>query len=104
MVGTASYRPMWSWRLDVTSPEGHQITPVAGSVLLRIAEQQLAEAGPAEKHQAQWRVDFIAHQFSEVIYDLVCRRGHHTLMTEPQITRALRQAQGNWVFLKETPH
>ena len=70
----------------------------------RVSKPLVAKAGPADRDEAQWRVSFIAHQFSELIYDLVCRRGHHTLMTEPQIARALRQAKGNWVFLKEAPH
>jgi hypothetical protein len=39
-----------------------------------------------------------------VIYDLPCPRGHHTLVTEPQITRAMRKTNGNWVALKEASH
>jgi hypothetical protein len=104
VIGTAAYRPLVSWRLDITSPEGCKLTPVAAPLLLRIAEQQLAKAAPAEREEAQWRVRFLARQSLEVIYDLPCRMGHHTLMTSPQIARALRQAKGNWVYLKETPH
>lgn len=101
VIAAAAYRPLLSWRLDITSPEGYQLTPLAGSVQLRIAQQDLASAPPAEQHQARWRADFISRHLSEVIYDLPCPRGHHTLVTEPQITRAMRKTSGNWVALKE---
>jgi hypothetical protein len=104
VIGTAAYRPLVSWRLDITSPEGDRLTPVAAPLLLRIAEQQLANAAPEERDEAQWRVRFIARQLLEVIYDLPCRQGHRTLMTSPQVARALRQAKGNWVYLKEAAH
>jgi hypothetical protein len=104
VIGTAAYRPLVSWHLDIASPEGYRIAPVAGSVQLRVAEQELAKAAPAERDEAQWRVSFIARQFMEVIYDLPCPRGHYTLMTAPQIARALRKAKGNWVYLKESAH
>jgi hypothetical protein len=80
VIATAAYRPLLSWRRDITSPEGCQLTPLAGSVQLRIAQQQLASASPAEQHRAQWRADFISRHLSEVIYDLPCPRGHHTLV------------------------
>lgn len=101
LIAVAAYRPLLSWRLDITSNEGYQIAPLAGSVQLRIAEQQLADASPADADQARWRVDFINRNLSEVIYDLPCPRGHHTLVTEPQIAKAMRQAKGEWVTLTE---
>ena len=104
VIGTAAYRPLVSWRLDITSTEGCKLTPVAAPLLLRIAEQQLTNAAPEERDEAQWRVRFIGRQLLEVIYDLPCRKGHHTLMTSPQVARALRQAKGEWVFLKEARH
>jgi hypothetical protein len=103
-IGVAAYRPLLSWRLDITSHEGYQITPVAGSVQLRIAQQQLADAAPAEELEARWRLDFINRNLQEVIYDLPCPRGHWTLMTEPQIARAIRQSQGEWVKLVEAQY
>jgi len=104
VIGTAAYRPLVSWGLDVTSLEGDQLKPLAAPLMLRIAEQQLANAAPEERDEAQWRVRFIGRQLLEVIYDLPCRQGHRTLMTSPQIARALRQAKGEWVFLKEAVH
>ena len=101
VIATAGYRRLLSWGLDVTSPEGHQLTPVAGSVQLRVAEQELASAAPADREQAQWRVGFIRGQLQDVIYDLPCPRGHRTLVTEPQLTRAMRRAKGSWVFLTD---
>jgi hypothetical protein len=101
VVAAAAYRPLLSWRLDITSPEGYQVTPLAGSVQLRIAQQELASASPAEQPQARWRAGFIGRHLSEVIYDLPCPRGHRTLVTEPQIARAVRKAKGSWVTLKE---
>jgi len=35
-----------------------------------------------------------------VIYDLPCPRGHHTLISEPHIARAMRKAKGSWVTFK----
>jgi hypothetical protein len=104
VIATAAYRPLLSWRLDITSPEGSQLTPLARSVQLRIAQQELASASSAGQHQAQWRADFISRHLSEVIYDLPCPRGHHTLITEPQIARAMRKTKGNWVTLREASH
>ena len=36
----------------------------------------------------------------KVIYDLLSR-GHHTLIADPQIARAMRKTKGSWVTLKE---
>jgi hypothetical protein len=99
VIATAGYRRLLSWGLDVTSPAGQQLTPVAGSVQLRVAQRELAATAPAGREQAQRRVDFIRGQLHDVIYDLPCPRGHRTLVTEPQITRAMRRAKGSWVFL-----
>ena len=101
LIGTATYRPLVSWRLTITSYDGAQITPVSGSVQLRIAEQQLVGAAPGEQAHARWRVDFVNRNLPEVIYDLRCPRGHYTLVTEPQIARAMRRHAGEWVPLKE---
>lgn len=101
VIATAEYRPLLSWRPEITSPDGNQLAPIAGSILLRIAEQELASAEPAERDQAQRRVSFIRRQLWEVIYDLPCPRGHRTLITSPQVVRAMRRAKGDWVFLGE---
>lgn len=102
VIGTASCRPLLSWRLDITSFEGYQLTPLTSAVQLRIAEQELDSAEPEQRQRAQWRVNFIRRQLLEVIFDLPCPRGHRTLVTEPRIARAMRKAKGSWVFLKET--
>lgn len=104
VIATAAYRPLLSWRLDITSPEGYQLAPLAGSVQLRLAQQELTSASSAEQPLARWRADFINRHLSEVIYDLPCPRGHRTLVAEPQIASAMRKTKGNWVTLKETPH
>jgi F420H(2)-dependent quinone reductase len=57
VIATAAYRPLLSWRLDITSPERYQLAPLAGSVQLRIAQRELASASPAGERQARWRVD-----------------------------------------------
>ena len=101
LIGVAAYRPLLSWRLNITSYAGDQITPTSGSVELRIAQQQLADASPGEEAQARWRVGFIDRNSAEVLYDLPCPRGHWTLVTAPQIARAMREAGGEWVTLKE---
>lgn len=36
LIAAASYRPWLSWRLDIRSYEGYQITPLAGSLQLRL--------------------------------------------------------------------
>ena len=43
------------------------------------------------------RLEFIKRHIGELMYDLPCHRGHYTLATAPQMTRALRRAQGDWV-------
>jgi hypothetical protein len=40
----------------------------------------------------------------KVTYDLPCPRGHHTLITEPQIARAMRKTKGSRVTLSEASH
>jgi len=88
--------------LALSAPEGHQLTPQMGAIHLRRAEQQLATAdSTAGADEARTRLDFIRHHIGEVIYDLPCPRGHHTLATAPQITRALRQVKGDWVNLND---
>ena len=42
--------------------------------------------------------------FGGLIYDLPCPRGHHTLIAEPQIARAMRKTKGSRATLKEASH
>ena len=101
VLADADYRPMVG-SLALSGPEGLQLTPEMGAVHLRRAEQELATAdSTAGADEARTRLDFIRHHIGEVMYDLPCHRGHYTLATAPQITRALRQAKGDWVNLND---
>ena len=101
VLADADYRPMVG-SLALSAPEGHQLTPEVGAVHLRRAEQQLATAdSTAGADEARTRLEFIRRHAGELLYDLPCHQGHDTLATAPQITRALRQAKGNWVSLND---
>ena len=98
VVADAVYWP-WSGRLTLTSTEGYQITPARWAVQLRLVEQDLASVAVGDREKAQARLDFVKRNIGELIYDIPCRRGHSTLRTGPQITRALRRTPGRWVSL-----
>ena len=101
VLADADYRPMVG-SLALSGPEGFQLTPEMGAVHLRRAEQELATAdSTAGADEALTRLEFIRHHIGEVVYDLPCDRGHYTLATAPQITRALRQAKGDGVSLND---
>jgi hypothetical protein len=102
VIAEATYRPLIG-SLTITAPEGYQLFPQKGAILIRIAEQQLAASAAAQEEQAQKQLTFIKRHLGEVMYDLPCHRGHHTLATAPQIAHALRRAKGNWVSLSELP-
>ena len=88
--------------LALSAPGGHELTPQMGAVHTRRAEQELASADSASgADEARTRLEFIRRHAGEVMYDLPCHRGHYTLATAPQITRALRRAKGDWVSLGE---
>lgn len=89
----------WIGSLTITSAEGDQITPSGWALQLRRVERDLALASVEDRAQAQARFDFVNRNVGEVIYDLRCRRGHSTLCTGRQITRALRHTPGRWVSL-----
>ncbi|MDQ2879781.1 MAG: hypothetical protein M3Y48_00560 [Actinomycetota bacterium] len=90
----------WPWRgsLTITSTEGYQITPARWAVQLRLVEQDVASVSD-DREEAQTRLDSVRRNIGELIYDIRCRRGHSTLRTGPQITRALRRTPGRWVGL-----
>ena len=56
-----------------------------------------------ENHTAGERAEGpdVRHHIGEVMYDLPCHQGHYTLATAPQITRALRRAEGDRVSLND---
>ena len=98
VIADVVYRP-WAARLSVTSLDGQPLVPVSSGLQLRVAKQQLAAADPAGQAESERRLRFIERNLGELIYDLSCRQGHATLATAPQITSAVRRAQGRWVSL-----
>ena len=99
VLGEAVYRPLGGW-LTITDPAGRQLAPQEGAVHARRAEAALAAASSAaEEEQAQADLRFIKQHIGELMYDLPCHQGHHVLATAPQITRVLRQANGDWAEL-----
>ena len=101
VLADADYRPM-AGSLALSAPGGCQLTPQMGAIHIRRAEQELASASsPAGADEARTRLEFVRRHVGELMYDLPCHRGHYTLATAPQITRALRRAKGHWVSLGE---
>jgi hypothetical protein len=99
VIAHARYRG-WPGNLTLSAVGGYPINPTAAGVLRRIAERELADAtGPAARDLAEARVELIDRSSAELIYDLTCGRGHSTLRTAPQITRAMKQTPGDWVDL-----
>lgn len=98
VVAEVVYAP-WIGSLTITSAEGDQVTPSGWALQLRRVERDLALASVEDRAQAQARFDFVNRNIGEIIYDLRCRRGHSTLCTGHQITRALRHTPGRWVSL-----
>jgi hypothetical protein len=79
---------------------GSSVNPIAAGVLRRITEREPAEATDAVAREvAQDRMAFVDKSSTELIYDLICPRGHRMLRTDPQITRALTRTPGEWVHL-----
>jgi hypothetical protein len=93
IIGDAVYR-RWPGSLGVTSVDGYRLNPTGAALMRRIVERQLAD-NPGAAGQA--RLDFVIDNSSDPIYDLRCRRGHSTLRTTPQITKAMVRTPGDWV-------
>jgi hypothetical protein len=74
--------------LELTAPDGHELQPTGGAVLLRQLEQW---------DDARDRVHYVQRHLEEMIFDLRCRRGHSTLAPMPRLTRAIRTTPGRWV-------
>ena len=97
VLADADYRPL-ARSLTLIAPGGDQLTPQMGAVHLGRAEEHLATAASAaDADEARTRLEFIKRHSGELMYDLPCQRGHYTLATAPQMTRALRRAHGDWV-------
>ena len=101
VLADADYRPV-AGSLALSAPGGNQLSPEMGATHVRRAEQELASAdSSAGADEARARLEFIRRHAGELMYDLPCQKGHYTLATAPQITRALRQAKGDWVSLND---
>ena len=101
MLADADYRPV-AGSLTLCAPGGYQLTPQMGAIHIRRVEQELASASSsAGADEARTRLEFVRHHLDQLMYDLPCHRGHSTLATAPQITRALRRAHGDGVSLGE---
>jgi hypothetical protein len=85
--------------LRITTPDGLPLSPVRDDLLLQIAEQHLASASAEDYPEAKRRRDAILRDAGDRFYDIKCPRGHYTLKTAPQITRAIRRAPGAQVSL-----
>ena len=101
VLADADYRPV-AGSLALSAPGGYQLTPQMGAIHIQRAEQELASASStADASEARTRLEFIRRHAGELMYDLPCHRGHYTLATAPQITRALRRGEGGWASLSE---
>jgi hypothetical protein len=98
VVADVVYVP-WSGSLTITSMDGDLITPSGWALQLRRVERDLALTSVDNRAEAQARFDFVTRNVGEVIYDIRCRRGHSTLRTGRQITRAVRRTPGQWAHL-----
>jgi hypothetical protein len=58
VIASATYT-RWQGDLVLVSPEGHLIQPVGGAVETRRTQQKPAAALPADRVEAQDRVDFL---------------------------------------------
>lgn len=100
MIGEVVFRPL-AWTLRITAPDGRELAPQTGAVQVRLAEQQVAAASsPGEEAEALARLKFIERHIGELMYDLPCPRGHHTMAIAPQITRAIRHSKDRRVWLQ----
>jgi len=100
VIGDAVFRPL-AWTLRITAPDGRELGPQTGAVHERLAEQQVAAASsPSETAEATARLRFVNRHIGELMYDLPCSHGHHTMAIAPQITRALRHSKGSTVRLQ----
>src|SRR4051794_28497474 len=93
VIGDAVYR-RWRGRLGVTSVDGYRLSPTGAALMRRIVESQLTD-NPDDTARA--RLDFVIDNITDPIFDLRCRRGHSTLRTTPQLTRAMVRTPGDWV-------
>ena len=99
IVARAVYRRLPP-NLQVERPDGTPVQPSSGAVLLRVMDQRVADAAPADRRDAENGLDFVRRHLGELMYDLRCHRGHGTVQTMPAIVRALRRTPGSWVPIR----
>ena len=96
IVAQATYR-RFPPTLRIETPDGALVQPSSAGVLLHIAEQRVRDAAPAERAHAEAARELVRANLDELMYDLRCHRGHHTVQTMPAIVRAMRRTPGRWV-------
>jgi hypothetical protein len=96
VLASAEYRRWPGW-LELTSPRGERIAPTRGGVEVRLAQQALAAAGPADRARAEERLRYARAHVEELFCELRCPRGHDTLVTVPHLVARLRRFPGQWV-------
>ena len=89
----------WPGNLVLTSPDGYRVQPEGVAVQIRLGQQDQTADAPATRLRAPDRLDFLRRHVDELVYDLLCGRGHSTLRAGPQIVREMRDGAGTWVTL-----
>lgn len=85
----------WPPELTVLAPAGYEIMPRrSGAVQRDLEAGTLTSAGDEQALRSM----LLTHH-ADLIYELTCPRGHRVIRAAPQITRAVRQADGQWVHL-----
>jgi ribosomal protein S27E len=97
VMATALWRALRG--LQITMPGGWVLMPGNDALLLQIAQQHLASAAADDRPEAQRRLDLILRNAGDRFYDIKCPRGHYTLKTAPEITKAIRTTAGDQVTL-----
>jgi hypothetical protein len=97
VMATAVWRTLRG--LEIATPDGFVMSPLSDDLLLRIAQQRLASASADDHAEAQRRLDAIVRNAGDRFSDIKCPQGHYTLKTAPEITKAIRHAEGDQVTL-----
>lgn len=98
--------------LQIRDPAGHQVTPLGGSVAMRVMQSRLgrlAEETPppyeVEDHEREVArvhrdIGYLRKEAGEVIYELECVCGARYLRSLPHLTAGVRRATGSRVELR----
>ena len=86
--------------LRIETPDGVLVQPTSAGVLLRIAEQRVRDADPAERAESETALELVRAHLDELIYDQRCHRGHHPVQPMPAIVGAMRRTPGRWVPIR----